>query len=254
MAWVCLLLGLVYALTDHSVSFNSSPSSSASEDSNLSTETRARNAKKTLQGLKSIKRALAIASESVEETLGHVTDQSSDALRIVGFASLPDDILARIFEINHKEYFDEAVSSGVDEDCEDVCSSNVLAQVCQRFRRIALHIPSLWEVVSNAHGKDWVSIAKRRCRNPAVFVSYDVPGMGESLSNFLKSTRLAESWKVLDVRFKEKVQIRDFVDRVSVISDGQFSSLEKLSLQLEWLFSYGDASDDSEDEDASISN
>ncbi|KLO15105.1 hypothetical protein SCHPADRAFT_902676 [Schizopora paradoxa] len=214
------------------------------EKSDLSTESKAQNAKETLKMLKSIKKALATASESLEETLGRVTDQSSDALRIVGFATLPDDVLARIFEINHEAYIAAASSSGATKDHKYVCSSNVLAQVCQRFRRIALHIPSLWEVVSNAHGKDWISIANGRCQKPTVFVAYDVPGAKKSVSNFLKLISPTENWNGLYARFREKGQMHHFVDSISALSRGRFLSLDKLSLRLDWTLSMDD--DDSD--------
>lgn len=224
---------------------------SANEDSTMSVDSKGQSAKFALRRLKTIRKALATVSGSLEETFELVTDQSTDVLRISGFSSLPDDVLARILEMNHQAYKKAAERIGTKQKSSFVFSSNSLAQVCRRFRRIILHLPSLWEVVSNTHGKRWISEAKARCHNPIVFIAYKNPGVKKSLDKFLKSTIPAKHWKGLDVRLGAKAQFREIFDCISASPKGQFPSLESLSLQLEessTSHSFID-SDDSEDED-----
>ncbi|KLO15103.1 hypothetical protein SCHPADRAFT_996084 [Schizopora paradoxa] len=204
---------------------------SANEDSTLSIDSKAQSAKATLRKLKSIKKVLATVSGSLEETFERVTRQSTDVLRISGFSTLPDDVLARIFEINHQAY---KYWGDTTKKSDYVYSSSVLARVCHRFRRIALHIPSLWEVISNAHEEGWISIVKGRYRNPDVYIAYNVPRAQKSITRLLELACPADRWKGLDICFVEKLHGSDAINRVSTISKGQLPSLETLSLRLEW--------------------
>ncbi|KLO15093.1 hypothetical protein SCHPADRAFT_927374 [Schizopora paradoxa] len=221
---------------------------SASEDSDILTETKVQIAKRALKRLKSIKKALATATELLDKTFERVTEQSSDIIRIAGFSSLPDDVLARIFEMNHHAYMDAAECGGVNKERQFVCSSNILAQVCRRFRRIALHIPSLWEVVSNSHGKGWISTVKERCRSPSIFIAYDFPKAGKSIPELVEHTLPAMRWKGLNIHLMKRKDGHDAINHISTISDGNFPSLESLSLQLDWEYNKAQTNDDDVDD------
>lgn len=124
----------------------------------------------------------------------------------------------------------------------------VLSHVCRRFRRIALHIPKLWDIVSNAHTKDWITGIEERRRDPAIFIEYYMKRARRSISDLLQLTSPANRWKSLDVRFSQQKDIRDFLRRISDVSGGHLPSLQTLALRLDWD-RFLDFEGDSDEED-----
>ncbi|KLO15106.1 hypothetical protein SCHPADRAFT_280498 [Schizopora paradoxa] len=225
----------------------------AKETADKNSASKIQNAKTTLLKLKAIKNALITIVDSLDETIELVTEESSNIIRVAGFSSLPDDVLARIFEMNHWEYKKEAEIYGLAKKPQNVCSSNVLAQVCQRFRRIILHIPCLWDIISNTQDERWISIAKDRSENLSLFVSDNVARAKTSIADFLRRTSPTSQWKELHARFMGRKQCVDFIDRVPAISGAHLPCLESLSLQIDWdwpkIYSYGEDRDDPDEGD-----
>lgn len=204
---------------------------SGTKDADASMEYKARSAKTILQRLNSARKALAAVSKSLEDVFQFVTDESADAIRITGFSSLPDDILARIFELNHRAGMETV---GFTSGMASVSASNVLAQVCRRFRRIALHIPSLWEDVFNCQRKDWIINLKGRSRNPIIFITYNTSGAKSSIDNLLGLVHPAKQWKGLDVRFCKRRNGHDFFKRIASGAMRELNLIETLAIQHDW--------------------
>ncbi|KLO15094.1 hypothetical protein SCHPADRAFT_996076 [Schizopora paradoxa] len=225
----------------------------ATKDTDIRTEDKVESAKKALRELKFIKRALVTATESLDETFERVTEESSNIIRSSGLTSLPDEVLARVFEMNHEVYAEFIKNCGTSfRNSTFVCSSNVLAQVCRRFRHIAIHIPSLWEVVSNSHAKEWVAAVKERCRDPAICVEYHVKGARKSISDLLQLTHPANRWKTLDARFNKRKDGSDFIGRICAASGGHLPSLQRLLLRIEFDRRETDGDDGGEEDDVDM--
>ncbi|KLO08013.1 hypothetical protein SCHPADRAFT_1001246 [Schizopora paradoxa] len=176
-----------------------------SEDSDTTTELKVQVAKSSLQRMKSITKVLASMLASLEESIDFVTEQSLNVVRSHGFSSLPDEIIARIFELYHEGYaapIGECPSLGWGKSFR---ASNVLAQVNRHTRRIALHLPALWEYVplKTRHFKEMVANLNKRCQNPNIFINYTifhkVNTSTSACADFLRLLHPASQWKGLNI-------------------------------------------------------
>ncbi|KLO19792.1 hypothetical protein SCHPADRAFT_992412, partial [Schizopora paradoxa] len=200
-------------------------------ESNL--ELKAQSAKQILLRLKSARKALETMSSSLENVFEIVTERSTESIRSAGFSSLPDDLLARVFELHHE---DVMANTGSGTGMASVSTSNVLAQVCRRFRRIALHIPKLWEDICNYHRNDWILNLKGRCEHPVVFIAYDIASGSaeESIANLLQIVHPANQWRALEARFTDRSHGHDFFERITTMSKGDLRILEILNIFHDW--------------------
>lgn len=201
-------------------------------DPDASTEKKAEIAKAALCEMKSATRTLAAMLSSLEDTIELVTVESSRFIQSVGFSSLPDDLLARIFEI--------CATSNDPDDFKSYLSGLAvdLSRVCRRFRRIVTHVPCLWEDVSNLAVRNWVLDVQDRCPSPFVHISVSnilAEHRVRNLQDFLQLLHPPNRWKGLSLSFDRRTSIaHDFLKLMTTTSGGDFSSIKTLSLRLDW--------------------
>ncbi len=144
----------------------------------------------------------------------------------LGFSSLPDDLVARIFELHH-----EAARDG---GSATIITSKVLASVCKRFRCIALRTPGLWEEVSDSHGTDWIRNLKRRNRNPSVYIGQDHSRNLKPINEFLQLLHPPKQWKALHVQYSREHEGHAVFDYVSSNFEGDLGQLKSLTLSRDY--------------------
>ncbi|KLO08008.1 hypothetical protein SCHPADRAFT_1001242 [Schizopora paradoxa] len=186
----------------------------------------ASNAKAALKRMKSFKNILDVLTGSVVNAIKHVTEQSAHDVRVVGFSSLPDDVIARIFELHHEEMREEYRTSPSD----SVYSPKVLSGICKRFRRIALHLPCLWEDVSSEFGREWVDLLRERCQNSKVFIDHPYETSKKAM-DFLQHARPTNEWKELHIRYHGAKAGRMIFYRLCTSSQGKFKNLRNLTIE-----------------------
>lgn len=174
--------------------------------------------------MKLVAKQLTTIFNSLKATVELVERESWPLIRGAGFASLPDELLARIFEM--------CMPARPEGPANHYCFSQKLASVCRRFRHIALRLPRLWEDVGNFDDIGHIRNSKERCRNPCVFVGYWDENQ-ETLEEFIHLLHPANQWKHLIVQSEEDDTSR-VVDVLTSTTRGDFRSLESLSLQLNW--------------------
>lgn len=146
--------------------------------------------------MKDVKRVMDSVSNSLDDAIQKVTDSNLRDCQAAGLASLPDDVLAQIFETcyNHDFFFRKQTYK----------SLYSLASTCKRFRRIALRLPHLWKAVSLHFSKERLSAHTSRCRNLIV----RIPRMNsiDEVSNFLRQIEPYHQWEELDVSYSNEDQ------------------------------------------------
>lgn len=182
-------------------------------------------AKPTLQDL-SVKKLLNDLGDALDGAIQEVTVRVLEPSRIEGLDSLPDEILARIFEFSYE---------GPDFDNLNLKRTlNVLASVCSRFRRVALHLPELWEVVSSFFGSKHVELLKSRCQKPVVHIYVGVEeleyGADKSIQDFLQALHPSDQWRelVIESDYADD-EVYDIIFRP--VSVGSLSKLECLTIK-----------------------
>lgn len=177
--------------------------------------------------MKLISKALAAMSSSLEETIEVVTTQSSCFVQAIGFSSLPDDVVARIFEV--------CKTLGSLSSPKDISpQAQKLSGVCRRFRRIALHVPGLWEDISNSHKTDWILKVQERCLNPFVHIWCPPKRTEEErIPAFLQLLHPSNQWRGLSLEC-EQDKAHQVFDLISTASGGNFGSMSTLSMALNW--------------------
>ncbi len=114
----------------------------------------------------------------------------------INIESLPDDVLAYIFESFHAEYWREQKNPHY--------SPTILSSVSKRFRRIALHLPALWEEISSESSPNWTLTLKSRCRHPRIFVNVTCQrglDFGRTLPQLSPNSR----WRELNIEYDEEI-------------------------------------------------
>lgn len=188
----------------------------------MTTESKAQVAKTALSRMKLVAKTLGAISSSVEEMIELVTSESSSFILTADFNSLPDDVLARIFELcaSWGEYDGGFVTNYV---------PSRLSSVCRRFRHIALRLPCLWANVSNYHKDEWALLLKNRCLKPNVFVVTLFEEDSNGWDNLFRILQPANQWKGLDVDV-HYLDLHDVLELVSERSGGDFSGMESLKI------------------------
>lgn len=95
------------------------------------------------ESLMKVQAYIDMACQRLNDCVWDLEDEVKCSKRILGMASLPDEILAHIFEIND----DNPDDFRVRRPNARLQRSVRLSSVCRRFRRIAIAIPSLWNVL-----------------------------------------------------------------------------------------------------------
>lgn len=206
------------------------------EDPRADNETLAATAKAALSRMKVILGTVEAISNSIKETVERVAKQSSAAIRITGFSSLPDDMVARIFELHHERHND---TMSLGPQFATIRSSNVMASVCTRFRRIALRIPSLWGEASDHHGSEWIANLKERSQNPSVYINFFSSKSKRTATDFIQLLHPSKQWKGLHVRYHNESDGHSVFEHISKMFDGDLGQLKSLTLSHDWYHWFG---------------
>ncbi|KLO08012.1 hypothetical protein SCHPADRAFT_944805 [Schizopora paradoxa] len=202
---------------------------SSTNSTGTSSEKLAAAAKDALRTMKNIKRMMDALTKSLEDTIQEVTEQTADSIRSVGFASLPDELIVRVFELL---YDDLHVSSIWDESTS--LWSRKLASVCKRLRHIALHLPGLWENISNISSAEWTACARERCESPEIFILNDGlpnPTPSTEVSEFLEIARPSDDWRSLSISYDGAEAGSEIFRAICSDSRYNFAKLRNLSIQ-----------------------
>ncbi|KLO16888.1 hypothetical protein SCHPADRAFT_188805 [Schizopora paradoxa] len=191
----------------------------------ISAEDSVHDVQKGFAHLKEARKALDMLAESIDLSVRRLSQLTETAMLSSGIANLPDELLARIFEIyaeNHQ------ISMGTEYHKP---SSMVLASVCQRFRNITLHVPALWEIVSHDYCSEHVLMRKERCPNPRVYVHYiDELEEVELVSEYIEELHPNDKWKELDICYSGLKGGQLVLEGISENVQSPFEALKSLSI------------------------
>ncbi|KLO11475.1 hypothetical protein SCHPADRAFT_942039 [Schizopora paradoxa] len=217
--------------------------------------------KATLSNMKCMSKTLETLSSSLKGALQRVAHQTTNLIRVVGFDSLPDDVLARIFEFHHLHALYDIYGPYMTLTHRATRSSHVLARVSRRFRRIALHIPALWQEVSDLHKAEWIDLLNSRTQHPSVHVENFDDGFEDidedeeidefehrrkkrDVVEFLQLLHPTEQWRELVVKYAAKEDGRAVFNYITSEGDGDLQELRSLRLTRDCFFMRGDDDDD----------
>lgn len=205
-----------------------------SRDPDASLETKVLVAKSSLSRMKSIAKVLASVSASLESSISHVAKRSRKIIQASGLNTLPDDIIARIFELYHEEYRNLVHEGDAKNWGRSFRAANVLTQVSKRFRLVALHIPALWDCVSGKtrHAEEMIPVLKARCQNPTIFLDYDFFEDANVLTgaDFLRLIQPASQWRGLVISYGRTDESRKLFEDIHAISNGRLDNLLDLRI------------------------
>ncbi len=151
-----------------------------------------------LSRMKSALKAVGVVVSCLERSIQSLSRDCVEEERAIGFSSLPDELLARVFEFYCEDYlrsFDY-----VEEDAQ--ASPMVLASVCRRFQRIILRIPLLWGCVSVDFTPERIFTLRTRCQNPIVFVQSEIETSKQGISDFVKQLHPIAQWRELNLQYE----------------------------------------------------
>ncbi|KLO07995.1 hypothetical protein SCHPADRAFT_944788 [Schizopora paradoxa] len=179
----------------------------------------------SLRRMKDAKNTLSSLLESIDETIKNVASVTAIDFRAAGLASLPDDVLAIIFEMcvdmNPSKY------SGND---YTVRYSTRISSVCQRFRQLALQLPDLWKSVSLSFPDAMLFLYKERCPSPVVYMNHRLPRSFE-FSKMLDVVHPSHQWRELHLRFWDGDHVQQCLEGLyTVVGQTPFTALEYLSI------------------------
>ncbi|KLO15420.1 hypothetical protein SCHPADRAFT_995902 [Schizopora paradoxa] len=161
---------------------------------------RHREARKMLARMKSALKTLGSVTTFLEYSIQSLSHNCIREERAIGIASLPDELLARVFEFYYEDYHDQ-----FNTESEDTTTSPmILSGVCKRFRCIVLHMPRVWACVSPYFGSDRLDTLKTRCQNPVVFLSADCESSNKEFVRFFKQLHPINQWRGLNMEFVDK--------------------------------------------------
>ncbi|KLO07994.1 hypothetical protein SCHPADRAFT_1001228 [Schizopora paradoxa] len=195
--------------------------------------------KATLRQMKDAKKTLAQLTKSLDVTIQAVTDATIKDCQADGFALLPDDILAHIFEM----YIDECIIPDYDEFYIPPHNSPlILSSVCRRFREIVHHVPNLWRHISLAYPKELLRLHRERCANPSVHI-LPARDILHTHADMIDKIHPYTQWRELQFDFLNEDHAHRYFERLQPLVMEPFHSLEYLSIS-------NDLREDPEDEDS----
>lgn len=190
----------------------------------------------SLSRMRSVERILNTLSSSLADTIEMVSSKTEGSFRQVTtrFASLPDELLVRIFELHYRYFNSNSVvcpGSGSIRFAEYRDSPHILACVCKLFRRIALSIPFLWRDVTSSDPEDLVLALKRRCQNPSVHILGCTAEYAASaqVDRFLGTIHSNQNWQELHVHFANGVSGHFLFELFKERVEGPFDGLDTLT-------------------------
>ncbi len=149
--------------------------------------------------------------------------QTSGIILAIGLSSLPDDVIARVFEL----YYEDLCKTRPPE-IASFSSPIVLASICKHFRRIALHLPRLWEGVSFKFGPDWISCLKERCQHPAVFL--EDMNIRKPFRSLLQLLHPIDQWKGLHIKYTGEEEGHKIFKNICPVTRESFKELHTLTI------------------------
>ncbi|KAH8111846.1 hypothetical protein DFH11DRAFT_552153 [Phellopilus nigrolimitatus] len=114
--------------------------------------------------LEATKNALFLLAHSCEQRLSTLKLEMQPYFLHSGILSLPDDVLALIFE--------SSLLDGDEYENMHPWAEHCISYVCRRFRSISLGLPKLWSHVTSYMSKKWVDI--RLLRSKTVGLAVDI--------------------------------------------------------------------------------
>ncbi|KLO05111.1 hypothetical protein SCHPADRAFT_1003053 [Schizopora paradoxa] len=186
----------------------------------------AEDSKAALGRMKDARKTLALLSKSLEDTIQEVSEATIKACQAAGFALLPDDVLAHIFEM----YIDECIMPKYGEFyIPPKISPQILSSVCKRFRDIVYRVPNLWRNISLVYPKELLRLHRERCTNPSVhiFVARDI---NHTRAEMLDMIHPHTQWRELRLHFLNEDHAELYFERLQPLIDEPFHSLEYLSI------------------------
>ncbi|KLO16703.1 hypothetical protein SCHPADRAFT_887608 [Schizopora paradoxa] len=205
-----------------------------SRNPDASLDTKVLVAKSSLSRMKAIAKLLGSISASLESSINHVAKRSRKIIQTFGFNSLPDDIIARIFELYHEEYRNLVHEGDAKNWGRSFRAANVLTQVSKRFRLVALHIPALWDCVSGKtrHAEEMIPVLKARCQNPTIFLDYDFFEDANVMigAELLRLVQPASQWRGLGISYGRIDESRKLFEDIHTVSNGRMDNLLDLRI------------------------
>ncbi|KLO12038.1 hypothetical protein SCHPADRAFT_929483, partial [Schizopora paradoxa] len=185
-------------------------------------------AKAALRRMKDAKKLVTILLKSLDDAIRSVAEASAKTCQAAGFALLPDDILALIFDIfidmcDMPDSYDKFTPLG--------CSPQILSSVCRRFRNVAMHLPSLWRNISLTFPKKMLLQHKEKCRNPIIHIppTRDAKCTRANLK-MLRVIQPPHQWRELRLHFSNEDHGSKYFHILKRLVHSPFNSLEHLSI------------------------
>ncbi len=151
-------------------------------------------------------------------------------VRTTGFASLPDELVARIMETAYAQYLSHIHGDYYYPDTMALQWTTLLSSVCKRFRHITLRLPALWGDIPNIFPEDTIRTLTARCHNPRVFVD----GSGDmDVPHFISLLHPNSQWKGLDIYYLCDGIGRTVFDAMDEAVYQPFRNLASLSIDSE---------------------
>lgn len=199
-------------------------------------------ARSTLRNLKNVKNVLASLSSSLNETIMGIEEYIHPFERGKGLASIPDEILSKIFEHAEENLIRVRITT-----------KEKLSLVCRRFRRIVLKTPRLWSHIDSLREMRYVRTCLKRSRSAGLSIKLSIGQNDERkldrlLSHFAEAIPHSSRWEHLDVyigltKTTSGIDLRKKILRSIISSDLHLPSLCSLRLDMDPNFFSG-ASDD----------
>lgn len=181
-------------------------------------------AKTALCRMETIRRTFNSLSSSLDGAIKDISASISHEIGAVGFTSLPDESIARIFELYHEEYDADEDGFGYE------WSLDALAAICSRFRHIALRLPALWEDVSPHFDEARILRLKSRCSNPVIHFRVSDIETQFDLSKFLEMLHPNAYWRGLRLIYDSPNDLHEVVQLVDSVVTSPFEDLRSLSI------------------------
>ncbi|KLO15417.1 hypothetical protein SCHPADRAFT_267308 [Schizopora paradoxa] len=193
-------------------------------DAQIPVDVRIRN----LSRMKSVLATLKSITKSLENHVERATENVVPEIRARGLASLPDELLARIFDFYYQDYLVKFYPRS--DYSMNPPPRKVLPKVCKRFRRLAHHLPALWEIVRLGDGVDEIKLFKKKCESPRVCIQLSADTNANDVQNFLDTAHGHNHWEELHLDFEDDAWAVRIFEMMGPNISFDFSSLDSLSI------------------------
>ncbi|KAH8101346.1 hypothetical protein DFH11DRAFT_1553512 [Phellopilus nigrolimitatus] len=126
--------------------------------------------------LEATKNALFLLAHSCEQRLSALKEEMQPYFLHSGILSLPDDVLALIFE--------SSLLDGDEYENMHPWAEHCISYVCRRFRSISLGLPKLWSRVTTRMTKKWIETRLLRSKTAGLSVDIYEEPCDDAISRF----------------------------------------------------------------------